>query len=479
MAHRPRTPAPTEAAGSRSFTGEVADLIADITRDQVPAEVGRAAQRAVLDTVGVMLAGVGEDVSRQVRKIAISPNPRSPCTVVGTRLRASATDAALANGTAAHALDFDDTQDNVRGHPSAPIVSAALAVAELRHSTGAQLVTSYAVGLEVAGKVGRSLGRSHATAGFHSTSTVGVLGAAAAAAHLMGLDAPRASAALGIAASGASGLRRSFGTMTKPLHAGDAARRGVLAALLAGQEFSSAPSVFDGPGSFVEIFSPAGDGRLDLLADLTSPWEAVVPGIAVKKYPCCNRGHRALDAILALRGRLGITGADEVSAVRVKLPSGQVDARGRVGPMIYPRPRTGLEAKFSMQYVVAAALTDGGLRIDSFTDAAVARPEVRELMSRVRPVADPARATGGPHDFVEVEVQLADGRTDSESVWFPRGDPRGGVLLGDDEMAAKFRDCATGVLAPQQVEQVLLAVDGLDALDDVATLVGLLSLDKF
>jgi 2-methylcitrate dehydratase PrpD len=145
--------------------------------------------------------------------------------------------------------------------------------------------------------------------------------------------------------------------------------------------------------------------------------------------------------------------------------------------MTYPRPGNGLQAKFSMQYVVAAALADGSLSIGSFTDDAVRRRPVRDLMRRVRPVADPDRPTGGPHDYVEVEVRLVDGRTDLERVWFPRGDPRGGLPLTDEEMHAKFRDCASAVLPEQRSAQVIETVAALEELDDVATLLDLLSLD--
>jgi 2-methylcitrate dehydratase PrpD len=465
-------------AAASTVTSTVAALVANTTIADLPGPVQVVARRAVLDTLGVTLAGVREESARLVRTVAITESGSGPCTVAGTRLRASAADAALANGTAAHALDFDDTHDNVRGHPSAPIVAAAIAIGELRHSTGGELLTAYAVGLEVAGKVGRSLGTSHAKGGFHSTSTVGVLGAAAASAHLCRLSPSQTAAALGIAASRASGLRRSFGSMTKPLHAGEAARSGVLAALLAGQDFSAAPGVLDGPGSFVEIFSPHGDARPALIDGLGDPWEAVQPGVAVKKYPCCNRGHRALDAVLALRDRLALNEPNLVEQVEVRMPAGQVDQHGRVGPMTYPRPHTGLEAKFSMQYVVAAALFDGELAVAAFSDAAARRPAVRALMSRVRVVSDPARPTGDPRaDYVEVVLRMRDGRTESQRVHYPRGDPRGGALLSDDEVEAKFLGCARGVLPDAGITRVIEMVARLDAVDDVAMLAGLLRPD--
>jgi 2-methylcitrate dehydratase PrpD len=434
----------------RSITDDIATFASTVA---VPAEARAAGVRSVLDTLGALLAGCGEPVVRIVATELVGGS--GPATLVGLGRRAGAADAALVNATAAHAIDYDDVHSHVRGHPSACVLPAALAVAEQEGRSGAALLDAYVVGIEVMCRVGRAMGPSHAGQGFHSTSTLGVLGAAAAAARALGLDPERTAAALGIAASSASGLRRNFGTMTKPLHAGNAARNGTVAALLARAGVDSTPDILDSPGSFQDVFSPAGDA-----GPIGGPgkWAIVDPGMAIKKYPCCNRGHRAVDGVLDIVSALDLAPA-EVAAVEVRMPAGQVDDQGRIGPMTYPEPRTGLEAKFSMPYVIAAAVVDRGLPIAAFTDDAVHRPRLRELMARVRPVnRDDA------DDHVEVVVTTRDDRVGRRSVRFTRGDPHGGQPLDRAEVLAKYLDCAGAVLAPDA------ALRSADLVRDLATL---------
>lgn len=470
------SPADHALSAGHSLTAGVAGLVHDTTDQDIPSEAREAARRALLDTVGVALAGSGEECVRILRDV-LAPDtpPDGGATLLGSGRCGSALDAAQLNATAAHALDFDDTHAAIRGHPSATIVPAALAAAELVGAGGAELITAYVLGLEAAARVGASLGPSHARQGFHSTATLGVLGAAAASARLLRLGPARTATALGIAASSAAGLRLNFGYMTKPLHAGNAARAGLLAALLARRGFTATPSVLDGERGFTAVFSP-GDGDPAAIGSprATGGWQVLDPGIAVKKYPCCNRGHRAADAILTLVRRHGF-GAADVDRIEVRMPAGEVDAAGRVGPMTYPAPVTGLQAKFSMQYVLAAAVLDGGLGIGAFTDGQVARPRARRLLARVRPVADPDRPAADPElNYVEVVVRLVDGPELTERVHFSRGDPRGGVPLSAADLAEKYRDCAGTVLPAGQVARSLELFGVLDGLPDVRPLTGLL-----
>lgn len=444
----------------RSITGDVATFVS--ATPPIPADVRDVGIRSVLDTIGVLLAGRNEPVVRIVASELVHGD--GPATLIGLRRRASAPDAALVNATAAHAIDYDDVHSHVRGHPSACVLPAALATAEHAMLSGPEFLDAYLIGIEVACAVGRAFGPSHAAQGFHSTSTLGVLGAAAAASRALRLDRDATAAALGIAASSAGGLRANFGTMTKPLHAGDAARSGVVAALLARAGVDAAPDILP---SVVRTFSP--DGDPDAIRGLGEPWAIVDPGMAIKKYPCCNRGHRAVDAVLDIARALDVTACD-VDRVEVRMPAGQVDADGRVGPMTYPVPRTGLQAKFSMPYVVAAAIVDRGLPIAAFTDDGVARPSVQELLKRVRPVnRDDA------DDHVEVVMTLRDGRTCGRVVHYTRGDPRGGEPLGWDELTVKYADCASAVLRPESVAASASLIRRLDSLPDVGELTAALS----
>ena len=458
-----------------SLTYALAGIVTETAADDVPAAVREVARRAILDTVGVALAGANEECVRIVRDVVRDNGSGvGAARLIGVSGGVGPLDAALINGTAAHALDYDDTHQSFRGHPSASIVPAAIAAAESVAATGTELLDAYALGLEVAGRVGRAIGVSHAAHGFHSTSTLGVLGATAASARLLRLDRMQTATALGIAASSAAGLRLNFGYMAKPLHAGNAARAGLLAAQLARRAFTANTAAFDGPREFIGTYSP-GDGDPAAVAPGDGTWQALAPGIAVKKYPCCNRGHRAIDATLALLAAHGFDAAD-VECIEVHMPAGEVDEAGRVGPMVYPRPETGLQAKFSMQYVIAAAVVEGGLGVGTFADASIGRPDVRRLLVRVRPIADEDRPAADPErNFVRVVVRLTDGREFAEEVRFPRGDPRGGISLSDDELAAKFRDCAAAMLGDGRLEVALRLLQRVDALDDVRTLTAALA----
>jgi 2-methylcitrate dehydratase PrpD len=450
-------------ATRESVTDELARFVSATPSSQVPAAAREAARRAILDTIGVALAGSREPVARIVVEelLGSAPSPVGTATVIGRAVRASPTDAALANGVAAHALDYDDTNHDLRGHPSTTVLPAALAAVELAGGGGADLAEAYLVGIEVVGRVGRALGLSHARAGFHSTSTAGVLGAAAAGARALGLDLARTAAAFGIAASSAAGLRSNFGTMTKSLHAGHAARDGVAAALLARRGVTAHPDALPG---LVAALCPDGDDDAAAMRNPGHPWEAVTPGIAVKKYPCCNRGSRAADAILDLVRAHSLRPAD-VREIRVRMPAGQVDELGRVGPMTFPRPRSGLESKFSMPYVMAAAVVDRGLRLAAFTDEGVQRPDARELLDRVRP-----ENRTDDVDAVEVVVHTVGGQRLAREVIFTRGDPRGGEPLPWDELVTKFADCASAVLDPTTTARVAELVGALDGVPDISVL---------
>ncbi|HEX3650973.1 MAG TPA: MmgE/PrpD family protein [Pseudonocardiaceae bacterium] len=446
---------------ARSITADVAAFVSATPSADIPAGVRLAGVRSIVDTLGVLLAGVTEPVVRIMAGL-VAP-ATGPATLLGLGRRASATDAALVNGTAAHAVDYDDVHSHVRGHPSACVLPAALAAAEHARLGGAALLDAYLIGIEVECRVGRAIGPSHAAAGFHSTATLGVLGAAAAAARALGLSTGQTSAALGIAASSAGGLRCDFGTMAKPVHAGHAARDGVSAALLARAGVTAAP---DALSSFVAAY--CADGDITAIGVPGQPWEIVDPGMAIKKYPCCNRGHRALDAVLEIVRRHDVR-AEDVESIEIGMPAGQVDAAGGVGPMTYPRPATGLEAKFSMPYVVAAAVVDRGLPLAACTDDGVRRPVVTALLPRVRPVN---RADDGDH--VEVVLTTRAGHAHRSVVRFSRGDPRGGEPLDWAEVVAKYADCASTVLTPDAVGRSAALVRLLDSLDDVGELTGAL-----
>lgn len=430
-----------------------------------PPPLARArAAAAILDTVGVTLAGAAEPAPRVVQQV-IASEGGDACAVLGTPLRASAPSAALANGTAAHALDYDDMCFVSLAHPSAPLVAALFAGADAGGASGAAVAEAYTIGFEIEARLGRVMNPRHYARGWHCTSTLGAIGAAAAVSRLWGLEPSAAAHALAIAASEASGLKENFGTMVKPLHAGLAARDGVLAALLARAGMTASAQAIDGPQGYLRAMDSARDDLDREAADLGARWEIVDTGITVKLYPSCAATHPPLDAVLALRRRHGFT-AEDVDRVTV-----HVDA---VTPtvLLYDRPASGLEAKFSLPFCVAAAIVDGRVGIDSFVAARLGDPRVAALMPRVTMTVDAGLGVDRPPlTQARVHVRLRDGRMLEEMADGARGYPE--RPASDEELAAKFMACATRKITRASAERALAMLRKLEDVPDVRALTAL------
>src|SRR5574342_293601 len=442
-------------------TSTIAEFITKSRWENCPAEAVDAARRAILDCLGVMLAGSVEPAARIVTEIARSEGGAPRATVVGTPLRTGAVWAALANGTAAHALDFDDTNFAMMGHPSAPVLSAALAAGELALADGRSLVHAFLLGFEVETALAEVMNPPHYEKGFHATGTLGTMGAATAAARLLGLDAQQTRTALAVAASQASGLKENFGTMTKPFHAGHAARSGVLSALLARDGFTASEQALEGPQGYLAVL---GAGKRDegALETLGAPWRILETGVAVKPYPSCACTHSIIDSALELRRAHGIA-PEQVAEVTVGVNA----AVPRI--LIHSSSRSGLEAKFSGEFTAAAALCEGRVGIATFRDDKTSDPAITGLMKRVRLVVDPSiPGDMERHMWTRMTVRLRDGR---ELTIAPRAVPGHPALpLSMDQLREKFRDCARTVLTEDRVESVRQMVEGLDGSPDLRRL---------
>ncbi len=411
------------------------------------------------------LAGADEPASRIVQRV-VEQDGEGPCRVLGTSCRASAANAALANGTAAHALDYDDMCFVSLAHPSAPLVAAALAAAEIAGASGRALLDAYVVGFEIEGRLGRAMNPRHYQRGWHCTSTLGTIGAAAAAARLLRLDSDAAGHALAIAASEASGLKENFGTMVKPLHAGLAARNGVLAAFLARAGMTASRAAIEGPQGFLKAL----DGEKTSLdaetADLGSRWEIVDTGITVKLYPSCAGTHPTLDALLDLKRREDLR-AEEIDAIDVGVDP--------IVPtiLLYDQPSSGLEGKFSMPFCAAAAIVNGRIGIDTFEPAQLRNPAILALQERVTMRVDPTLDALAPSlTQARVTVRLRDGRVLSASANGARGYPE--KPASDDELASKFMSCATQTLSTTHAARTLDVLRDIESLTDVRVLTELL-----
>ncbi len=447
--------------------GAVATLGAWVSVAAPPSAARRRAATALLDTVGVTLAGAAEPASRIVQDV-VAAEGRESCTVLGTPARADAAGAALANGTAAHALDFDDMCFVSLAHPSAPLVSAVIAAGESGGARGGALLDAYVVGFEIEARLGRVMNPRHYERGWHPTSTLGTLGAAAAASRLFGLDAVRTAHALAIAASSASGLKENFGTMVKPLHAGLAARNGVLAARLAERGMTASALAIDGPQGFLRAMDSEGDDLAAEVADVGTRWEILDTGITVKLYPSCAGTHPTIDAILDLRRREGLS-ADMVERIDVG-----VDA---ITPtvLLYDRPATGLEAKFSMPFCAAAAMVDGRVGIDTFDAARLDDPRIAAFMRRVRMTVDPALDPDAPPlTEASVRVVLRDGRELTRSAHGARGYPD--RPASDAELGEKFLACAMRAISERAATEALAMLRQIESVRDVRGLTSLLAL---
>jgi 2-methylcitrate dehydratase PrpD len=443
-------------------TPGVAERLGRFVVEGAPPSRARAtAASAFLDTVGVTLAGASEPASRIVRE-TVAAEGEGPCVVIGAAARASASGAAFANGTAAHALDFDDMCFVSLAHPSAPLVPAALAAAEIAGASGRAALDAYVLGFEIEARLGRVMNPRHYERGWHCTSTLGTIGAAAAVSRLLGLDAASAAQALAIAASHASGLKENFGTMVKPLHAGLAARNGVLAALLARGGMVASRQAFEGPQGFLRAFDSGGDGIADAIADLGVRWEIEETGITVKLYPSCAGTHPTIDTVLDLRREHGFAGGD-VERIEVDVDS--------VTPtvLLYAQPASALEAKFSMPFCAGAAALHGRVGIDTFEASMLADADLGALMSRVSMSVDPSfDGAAPPLTQARVRVTLRDGRTLVREARGARGYPERPATLED--ISAKFLACAARALPPSAAERALEMLRVLETLPDLRPL---------
>lgn len=425
-----------------------------------------AARDGVLDWLASTLAArddAGADSIAVALESCAGGTGNGRSSVPGRPGRLPAFDAALVNGYLSHALDYDDVHESVRGHPSAVILPALLAEAEERCATGADFLAAYVVGVETMCRLGLALGPNPYAAGWHSTAVLGAVGATAACARLAGLDTSTTVRALGLAATQAGGLRVHFGTQVKPLHAGLAARSGLLAMRLAEAGIAGAEEPLEGPLGF---FAALGGGEAKpekTLEGWGEPWQIAEPGLWFKRYPCCSASHHAADAALTIRAAHGAD-ISAIDRVTVTFPPGGDAA------LIVREPKTGVEGRFSVEYVIAAALADGELGIGTFADEPI-RPDLLALAAKVQRCYDaavvPAPDAMPKGRFTIVSVAYADGSTYTERVDCPRGAP--GRPLTVEERMDKYTDAARGLSAAWQ--ELPGKVGRLEQLTDMHTLI--------
>ena len=437
---------------------KLAERISEVTYDRLPDKAVETAKQGILDTVGVTLAGAKEDTTAVVARTLRWTAGQGAALLFGGRERVDALSAALINGTASHALDFDDCSNTLGGHPSAPILPALWTLAT--GVSGKAFIAAYAAGFETECKLARAVNFHHYEKGWHPTATLGTFGAAAACAHLLRLSPDKTATALALAASMASGIKANFGTMTKPFHIGHAARNGLLAALLAEEGMTANHAALEHEQGFFAVFNGAGNFVADrILAEWAKPFDLAEPGIAFKRHPCCGSTHPAADAMLHLR-QAHTVAPDGVTKIESWTHPRRLAHTNR------PDPQSGLDGKFSIQYVLARALMHGIVSLEHFSDEAVRDGAARALTAKVNAQPDAnLGSAAADHFYARVRVTMTSGEAFEHFVEAALGRDRDHPLPSGT-LEAKFRDCARRALDPQATEAVLQLCTTLDELAD-------------
>jgi 2-methylcitrate dehydratase PrpD len=458
-------------------TKEAAAFVADLKFQDLPDEALRIARRCILDGLGLMFAGSDQPCTNIVRRQSMGLGRVPEAIVLGSEaLRLAAPLSALVNGTAGHAMDWDDTQlsvtpDRIYGlltHPTIPPLAAGLAVSEkIGKVSGKDFLTAFLAGFEVECKIAEAIRPDHYKKGFHTSGTVGTFAAAMAAGKLLGLSESQLCHALGSSASMAAGIRANFGTMMKPIHVGRAAFNGVSAALWAADGFEACPDGLDGQWGFFQVMG-GGFDREKIVGCFGKPHTIIEPGVSIKPYPCGVLTHPSMDAMLSLVKEYDLRPDDVTEVV---LFAGY----NILNPIRYPTAQNELQAKFCLPFLLSAILISRRAGVKEFTDHYVNSAPVQAMIRRVRTEFDPAiEAKGYEKIRSRVEVVLKDGRKivrDSGEAY--RGGPDN--PLSDKDLQGKFTDCSEKLLDAKARQAIFAAVAGLDNIKDMKEFVSLLN----
>lgn len=447
---------------------QLARTIPDYFRETQNGEIRSKARMFFGDCFAVMLAGAGEETVKKLVHYAQRYGAGGKSTAVGG-IRLDAAYAAMVNGASAHVHDFDDVCTTMVGHPSVAVMPAVLALGEERGASGEDVLGSYIVGVEICGLLGKLLCPELNKRGWHSTQMIGAIAAAAASACLIGLDEKETVNALGIAASEASGIKANYGTMTKPLHAGRACAKGIMAARLAADGFTASPEAFEGSAGFIAA-SVGSANRERFLSSLERrDSEFLEPGLTMKPWPCCKGMHNAIWAMMLLL-KSGAFKPEEIERIDCRVLPFAKDI------LIYSIAETPLQGKFSMNYAIAKTVLNGKLSMRDFEGDTVDDPQLAEAMKKVRMVVDESLVPGAgyyhPSEAERVDVFLKDGRVFSQFCDQAKGTP--GNPMTDAERHEKMTDCMNKAVAPENAEKLIDRLERLETLSSITELTELL-----
>jgi 2-methylcitrate dehydratase PrpD len=441
--------------GNERVTERLAEHVLAVRHGELPDDARKLARQCILDWFAVTLAGSTEPLTRILAEDAAEQGGTADCTLVGLRQRASTRQAALINGASSHALDYDDVNFHLGGHPTVTLVPAILALAEQRGSSGADVIAAFVAGYEMGARVGALVRPSHYERGFHATATIGCFAAAAGAAHLLRLDRRMAQTAFGIAATRAAGLKSMFGTMCKPLHAGMASESGLFAALLAAKGFTSRQDAIECEQGFAQTHAD----RLKIEAALEPPAAGLhIRNNLFKYHAACYLTHAPIECARKLKDAHGLKPGD-IARIRLKLDK----AADKVCNIA--RPTTGLEAKFSLRQTVAFALAGvDTAALGTYSDAMAQDPRFFGLRDKV----EIEFAADWDHAFAEMAIETTDGRRFESK--HDAGVPADDIERQDRVIGAKFLSLAEPVLGKAGAASLGELVARLDTLPNLRAL---------
>ncbi|MSP98372.1 MAG: MmgE/PrpD family protein [Betaproteobacteria bacterium] len=443
-----------------TVTSACADFTIGLDLESVPAEAVKWAKWGLLDCTGVAVAGAATELSRIVNDYLKFVGGRRQARVIGLGTAASAPEAAMANGALAHALDFDDVGGF--GHPTAVLAPVIYALADLVKPSGKEALTAYVAGYEVGNCLAdrNTFGKIDTKSwhlGWHPTGPYGAIAATCTAARLLKLTREQTMHALGIAASEASGIQKNFGTMTKPLHAGIAARNGVFAALLAQRGFTADADALGGEQGFLRAFKGPGDYTEELVCAKLGKTYALSRGLVIKWYPACWSTHRATSGVIELVKEHALR-PDDIASIEVDL---------RLIPLLHTNPSTGLQGKFSMAFNLALGVLEGWSEIPDYTARRTQQANLRAIMQKVHHVQDPADGT------VNVTIVTKNGQRLAKNLQHAPGDPSFG--LQEERTLKKFRACAAYRLPTRAIATVEKTLLNLEQAPDLTRLMNALT----
>src|ERR1700730_16137854 len=468
--------APGDFPKNAGVTKYVGTFVTQTQYQEIPTDVIELGKKSILDGLGLALAGSrAESGSISRRYVEQAGVTTGNATIIGSAQKTSPRFAALLNGISIHADDFDDTQlaaakDRVYGlliHPTVPVLPAIFALAEQRRVTGKDWMLAYHVGAEVECKIAEAIAPRHYQDGFHTTGTCGSFGSAAACAKLLNFDLPKTLNTFGLAASQSGGLRENFGTMTKPFQAGHSAESGLVSAELVALGWTAAEQILEADRGFFHAFG--GSYNPSAIMDrLGKPWTFASPGVSLKPYPSGSLTHPAMTELARL------IDAHHIEAARVeKLDIGA--NHQMTTTLLHHHPKTGLEAKFSMEFCLAILLLERKAGLGQFSDKVVQRSDVQEMIRRINFYVDPEAESAGYDKMTSIlKVHLKDGRVITGRADFAKGSPANPMSF--EEAATKFRGCAEFAEWPKaKTEQIIAFTKSLEPPRDMSVLSPLLS----